>query len=77
MPDEAVDAVIVPLIVFDKNGNRVGYGGGYYDKFLAHCRKDTLKIGVSLFDPVDEIGGMEDFDVSLDHCVTPEKVWSF
>ena len=77
MPEDAVDAVIVPLIAFDEKGNRVGYGGGYYDKFLSHCRKDCLKIGVSLFDPVDEIGGMEDFDVRLDHCVTPEKVWSF
>jgi 5-formyltetrahydrofolate cyclo-ligase len=76
-PDSSVDVVIVPLIAFDKQGNRVGYGGGYYDKFLALCRSDCLKIGVSLFDPVDRIDGIADYDIRLDHCVTPDKVWSF
>lgn len=75
--DNAIDAVIVPLVAFDKHGNRVGYGGGYYDKFLALCREDCPKIGVSLFDPVDQIDGIAEFDIRLDHCVTPDKVWSF
>jgi 5-formyltetrahydrofolate cyclo-ligase len=75
--DSSVDAVIVPLIAFDEQGNRVGYGGGYYDKFLALCRRDCLKIGVSLFDPVEKIDGIAEYDIRLDQCVTPEKVWSF
>lgn len=75
--ESAVDIVLVPLLSFDKRGHRVGYGGGYYDKFLAFCRPDCLKIGVSLFEPVDEIEGIGEYDVHIDHCVTPEKVWGF
>lgn len=75
--EQAVDAVIVPLICFDKTGHRVGYGGGYYDKFLSICRPDCLKIGVSLFDPIDEIEEIEAHDIRLDYCVTPHKLWDF
>ncbi|MCU0239778.1 MAG: 5-formyltetrahydrofolate cyclo-ligase, partial [Pyrinomonadaceae bacterium] len=45
------DIAIVPLLCFDENGFRVGYGKGFYDKFLSQCRKDCLKIGVSFFEP--------------------------
>ncbi|QQS40842.1 MAG: 5-formyltetrahydrofolate cyclo-ligase [Acidobacteriota bacterium] len=75
--EQAVDAVIVPLICFDETGHRVGYGGGYYDKFLSICRPDCLKIGVSFFDPIGKIEDIEDHDIRLDFCVTPEKVWDF
>ncbi|HUF03359.1 MAG TPA: 5-formyltetrahydrofolate cyclo-ligase [Aridibacter sp.] len=75
--EQAVDAVIVPLICFDESGHRVGYGGGYYDKFLSICRADCLKIGVSFFDPIEEIETIDDHDIRLDHCVTAEKVWDF
>lgn len=75
LPESSVDIVLVPLLSFDKRGHRVGYGGGYYDKFLAICRPDCLKVGVSLFEPVDEIEGIGEHDVHIDHCVTPERVW--
>lgn len=73
----AVDLVIVPLICFDETGHRVGYGGGYYDRFLSICRPDCLKVGVSFFEPIKKIDEIEDHDVRLDHCVTPERVWDF
>ena len=47
-----IDVVFVPLYAFDLKGNRVGYGGGYYDKFLKQCKENTIKIGLSIFEPV-------------------------
>ena len=74
---EKLDAVLIPLIAFDKRGFRVGYGKGFYDKFLKTCRADCLKIGLSLFPPVEKIHDVADFDVPLDWCVTPETVLRF
>ncbi|MBO0949976.1 5-formyltetrahydrofolate cyclo-ligase [Fibrella sp. HMF5405] len=71
------DLVIVPLLAFDNAGNRVGYGGGYYDRFLAEAGPDCLKIGLSFFDPVEHITGIEETDIRLDTCITPEAVFSF
>lgn len=75
--DKEIDLVLVPLLCFDEMGYRVGYGKGYYDKFLDNCRKDCLKVGVSFFEPIGEIEDVREFDVRLDYCVTPEKVWRF
>jgi 5-formyltetrahydrofolate cyclo-ligase len=74
---EKIDLVIVPLLCFDERGYRVGYGKGFYDRFLAECRPDTLKVGLSYFPPVKEISDIDEFDVRLNACVTPEKVWQF
>jgi 5-formyltetrahydrofolate cyclo-ligase len=72
-----IDVVLVPLLCCDKKGFRVGYGKGFYDKFLKNCRPDCLKIGLSYFPPIGEIADINEFDVTLDYCVTPEKVWKF
>jgi 5-formyltetrahydrofolate cyclo-ligase len=73
---EKIDLVLVPLLAFDKSGYRVGYGKGFYDRFLKNCRADCLKIGLSYFPPVAEIGDSQDYDVRLDFCVTPEEIFS-
>jgi 5-formyltetrahydrofolate cyclo-ligase len=72
-----IDLVIVPLLTFDKHGYRVGYGKGYYDKFLAGCREDCIKAGFSYFEPVEAIDDCHDFDVPLDLCITPQAVYVF
>lgn len=77
VPELNVDVVLVPLLCFDERGNRVGYGGGYYDKFLAVCRPGCNKIGISMFGPVERIDDISPHDVMLDHCVTPKQVLSF
>lgn len=77
LPPTTFDVVLVPLLAFDLHGHRVGYGGGYYDRFLAQCRPDCLKIGLSLFEPVDRIGDVEETDVPLSICITPEWVFTF
>lgn len=74
--EKLFDAVIVPLLCFDKRGYRVGYGKGFYDKFLAKCRSDCLKIGVSYFPPIESIE-INEFDVKLDYCLTPNSVFTF
>ncbi|MFD1142636.1 5-formyltetrahydrofolate cyclo-ligase [Larkinella insperata] len=71
------DLVLVPLLAFDQTGNRVGYGGGFYDRFLSECRPDCLKIGLSLFSPVDRIDDVYRGDISLDGCLTPDRIWTF
>ena len=65
-----IDMVIVPLLAFDSRGYRVGYGKGFYDRFLNGL--DTLKIGLSLFESVDTIADTHENDVRLDLCLTPE-----
>jgi 5-formyltetrahydrofolate cyclo-ligase len=72
-----IDMILVPLLAFDKKGYRVGYGKGFYDKYLADCRKNCIKAGFSYFDPVDEIADKDDFDVPLDLCITPQSVYVF
>ena len=72
-----IDLVIVPLLCFDKKGYRVGYGKGYYDRFLKSCRKDCIKIGFSYFEPIDKIEDVDKFDVKLNYCITPLNIFTF
>lgn len=72
-----LDVVFMPLLAFDKQGNRVGYGKGFYDRFLAHCKPETIKIGLSFFEPETEITDVFENDVRLDYCVTPGAVFRF
>ena len=72
-----IDVVFVPLLAFDVKGNRVGYGKGFYDKFLDGCRKDVIKIGLSLFEAETLIDDVGPHDIPLDYCVTPNKTYSF
>jgi 5-formyltetrahydrofolate cyclo-ligase len=72
-PTESIDAVLVPLLAFDTKGNRVGYGRGFYDKFLATCREDCQKIGVSFFEQAEKITGIHKTDVPLDLIITPKN----
>jgi 5-formyltetrahydrofolate cyclo-ligase len=73
---EKIDMVLVPLLVFDEQGNRVGYGKGYYDRFLKKCSPEIKKVGISLFPPVEQIP-VNEFDVPLNSCVTPSGVIQF
>jgi 5-formyltetrahydrofolate cyclo-ligase len=77
VPDAKIDVVFVPLLAYDKDGNRVGYGKGFYDNFLSKCKPETIKIGLSFFPPEEIINGISENDVKLDYCVTPEMVLQF
>ncbi len=71
-----IDVVFIPLLAYDKKGNRLGYGKGFYDRFLEKCSSNTLFVGVSFFDPEKEIP-IEKTDIPLKVCITPNKIYTF
>lgn len=75
-PDE-IDVVFVPLLAFDESGYRVGFGKGFYDRFLTQCREDVITIGFSYFDAVQRIDDRNQYDVPLTLCITPQRVYEF
>ena len=75
--ENQLDVIFVPLMTFDLNGHRVGYGGGYYDILLQKCRPETLKIGLSFFEAEDQIEDIDENDVPLNYCITPKKTYEF
>jgi len=77
VPTTKIDVVFVPLLAYDVHGNRVGYGKGFYDVFLSQCKQDVIKIGLSFFEPEQEITDVQTSDIRLDYCVTPMKVYNF
>ena len=72
-----IDVVFIPLLIFDKKGNRVGYGKGYYDQLLTSCKPSILKIGLSFFEAINKIEGVNSNDLILDYCVTPMGIKVF
>lgn len=76
MQIEKIDLVLVPLLAFDVTGNRIGYGKGYYDRFLTRCPRNTKRIGISFFGPVDAIEASAD-DIRLTSCITPDNFFEF
>lgn len=73
-----IDVVFVPMLAFDEEGHRVGYGKGMYDEFLRQCRTDVKAIGLSLFPPLPEpIEDAWEGDVPMNIVVTPRQVYYF
>lgn len=70
-----IDMVILPLLAFDMSGYRVGYGKGFYDRFLQGM--DTLKVGISFFEVSEDIDDVNEHDLKLDLCITPGKLYDF
>lgn len=77
VPDSKIDVIFVPLLAFDEKGHRVGYGKGFYDRFLSKCKPDVITIGLSFFEAEDEISDINPNDFALDYCVTPIKIYKF
>lgn len=74
---EEPELIFIPLLTFDTKGYRVGYGKGFYDKYLANCHPGIIKIGISYFEPVKEITDRNNFDVPLSYCITPYNTYVF
>ncbi len=75
--ENELNMVLIPLLAYDLMGNRVGYGKGFYDRFLAKCNANVQKVGLSYFEPLDSIEDAEYFDIKLNSCISPEKIWKF
>ena len=74
---EQIDVIFLPLLAWDKSGNRLGYGKGFYDNFLSLCKTNTIKVGLSFFGPVDKIVDIHSKDVRMDFCVNPQGIKKF
>lgn len=72
-----IDLLILPLLIFDSKGYRVGYGKGYYDRFLKRCQPQAIKVGLCFFPPIKAIEDLNEHDVPLDYCITPTRIYQF
>lgn len=68
-----LDMILVPLVIADKNGNRIGYGGGFYDRLLAE--NNIQKVGLCLSPLLDKIIQSDEWDIPLDQIITPQYTW--
>lgn len=74
---EKIEIIFVPLLAFDIYGNRIGYGKGFYDRFLNECKPETVKVGLSFFEAEKKQIETNEHDVKLDYCVTLNQVYQF
>ncbi|WP_185849134.1 5-formyltetrahydrofolate cyclo-ligase [Blattabacterium cuenoti] len=72
-----IDVIFIPLLIFDLKGYRVGYGKGFYDRFISSCEKKAIKIGLSFFPPIGEIKNIHKNDLSIDIGITPNHIFFF
>lgn len=73
---EDIDLMLVPGIAFDKHGNRMGQGRGFYDRFLPYLRDDSMTIGIAFDEQVVDEVAHESTDCRVDYIVTPTRVIS-
>lgn len=67
--DSEVAVVLVPGLAFDRSGGRLGFGAGYYDRFLSRLDPSVLRVGVSDGFVVDSVP-VDDHDVAMTHLAT-------
>ncbi|WP_252236928.1 5-formyltetrahydrofolate cyclo-ligase [Clostridium sp. CH2] len=68
-----IDLIIMPGVAFDKNGGRMGYGGGFYDRYLNKCKKDIHKISLAYDFQVVGCIPMDKHDIRIDYIITNIK----
>lgn len=72
-----IDLILVPLLIFDSEGYRIGYGKGFYDRFFALCKPNVQRVGLSFFDPLSTIKDKNEYDVKLTKVLTPDHIYCF
>ena len=71
-----IDIIFIPLLAVDTQGHRVGYGKGFYDRFLKQCAPQARFVGLSFFEAENKIPS-DSHDIALDYCVTPKNTYTF
>jgi len=71
-PIELIDVILVPGVAFDRQGNRMGHGKGYYDRFLSRCKGSTVFLGIAYSFQVYESIPFDEHDIRV-HGVITEK----
>lgn len=71
-----IEMMLLPLLGFNEDGYRVGYGKGFYDRLINDCNPDVVKIGFSYFSEV-VIDDINEFDKKMNICITPERIFQF
>lgn len=77
VPSNDIDLVLVPMLVSDVKGNRIGYGKGFYDRFLIDLPDSVLKLGVSYFEPIKDGITADSWDVKLDGIIMENEILEF
>ena len=72
-----IDIILIPLLLFDEKGNRIGYGKGIYDKILTFLNPNCIKIGISILECSTILIDKESHDISLDYCQTSKTLFTF
>lgn len=70
---EKIDLMIIPGICFDKNRNRIGYGKGYYDRYLKET--NIKKIGICYEEQITDNISPDSTDISLDNLITERNIY--
>ena len=70
--ENKLDLIFIPMLISDDKKFRVGYGKGYYDRFLSNCRKDAKFIGLNFFPPITAIEDKNEFDIPLHQVIYPK-----
>lgn len=70
-----IDIAIIPMLICDEHGHRIGYGGGFYDRFLKDL--NITKVGINFFKPLENISLKEEHDIPLDYLITPNLFLKF
>lgn len=71
---DSIDFIIMPGVAFDFNGNRIGYGAGFYDRFLNKQRKKSIKVALCYETQIIEDAMAEEHDIKVDYIITENYI---
>lgn len=71
------DFIVTPLLYCDNQGNRIGYGKGFYDQFFSSINENKMKIGINYFSPLEKVDNVFEQDIPLNYLITPTETLSF
>ena len=77
MPIEDIDFVVTPGLGFDRKGNRLGRGGGYFDRFFSNDTLRAVKCGICFSEQIVDEVPMDETDIPVDMLITDKEILIF